>query len=219
MSKRLSFLQKGNGQVGRSSSSNASNEPAPPPAYREVPDAQAADLPTAEETDQVNLTAAFENLKISSGPSDPTVETCLAHLKLLFAFQSMKEDVGYTDGLWGLWDSLAGLPEQLKGSDEKPPKEKIQDKKLAVLSKIREKRWALFVARAVERYEAWWKSMPAFQLTEKHMETPAEYYLAFPTETSHAMQWSADKLPPLGMLWISYPISLKWTATISANTF
>lgn len=202
MSTRLSFLQKADGPTARSTSSSTSNEAAPPPAYHEaLPGEQAADLLTAEETDQVNLTAAFDNLKISSGPSDPTVETCLAHLKLLFALQSMKEDVGYTDGLWGLWDSLAGPPEQLKASDGKAPEEKIQDKKLAVLSKIREKRWALFVARAVERYEVWWKSMPGFPLSEKMMETPnAEYYLVFPTETSHAMKWSADKLPPLGML-------------------
>ncbi|KAI1025293.1 hypothetical protein LB505_009619 [Fusarium chuoi] len=35
----------------------------------------------------------------------------------------------------------------------------LEDKKKS-LSKVREKRWALFVARAVDRYEAWWDSLP-----------------------------------------------------------
>lgn len=205
MSKRLST--SGLARLGhrRSSSTNVStstSEPAPPPAYTAVRQDQApsADLPTADESEQVNLTAAFDNLKLTNSPGDPTPETCLAHLKLLFAFQSMKEEVGYTDGLFGLWDSLAGPPQTLKSLDEKTPQEKAQNEQLANLSKVREKRWALFVARAVDRYEVWWKSMPAYPLTEGlTADKGAGYYSTFPTDASQAMLWDANMLPPLGV--------------------
>ncbi|KAM7186669.1 hypothetical protein V8F20_011302 [Naviculisporaceae sp. PSN 640] len=207
MSKRLSI--SGLVRLGHRRSSNAStstNEPTGPPAYTTVRQDQPppADLPTAEETERVNLTAAFDNLKLTSNnPGSPTPETCLAHLKLLFALHSMKEEVGYTDGLFGLWDSLAGPPAVFKALDEKTLEEKAQDKQLAVLSKIREKRWAMFVARAVDRYQAWWKSMPASPLTEGVMaDKGAGYYSTFATDASQAMKWNANMLPPLDVLMV-----------------
>lgn len=192
MSRRLSIF----GRLGRRTSSATestaiSNENdgqeidgnlAPPPAYTTVDESATADL-----------TAAFDQLSLSNAVSDPTVDTCLAHLKLLFAIQSMKEEVGYTDGLWGLWDSLAGPLNHLEHtyadkkqtpSDSKKPLDKnlLEDadnaakKTLENLSKIREKRWALFLARATQRYEAWWKSLPGSQpLTEKDMEEDTSF--------------------------------------------
>lgn len=180
---------------------------APPPAYTTVDESATADL-----------TAAFDQLSLSNTASDPTVDTCLAHLKLLFAIQSMKEDVGYTDGLWGLWDARAGpldqlehayadkrkapsdakkiLKDELDGDDEKTAKKALEN-----LSKIREKRWALFLARATQRYEAWWKSLPGQPLTERDMEEDTAFgYETFPTDDSATFEWSEDKLPPLGML-------------------
>lgn len=215
MSRRSSIF----GRLGRSTSSATasiatSNEKdgqeidgklAPPPAYTTVDESATADL-----------TAAFDQLSLSNAASDPTVETCLAHLKLLFAIQSIKEEVGYTDGLWGLWDALAGPLDQLEHayadskktpSDSKKPfgdgptedEEKTAMKTLENLSKIREKRWALFLARATQRYEAWWKSLPGQPLTEEDMEEDTSYgYEAFPTDDSATFDWSEDKLPPLG---------------------
>lgn len=180
---------------------------APPPAYTTVDESATADL-----------TAAFDQLSLSSAASDPTVDTCLAHLKLLFAIQSMKEEVGYTDGLWGLWDSRAGPLDHLEHtyvnkkktpSDSKKPlgddlledDDKVAKKTLENLSKIREKRWALYLARATQRYEAWWKSLPGGQpLTEKDMEEDTSFgYEKFPTDDSATFDCSEDKLPPLGM--------------------
>lgn len=216
MSRRSSIF----GRLGRSSSSATasiatSNEKdgheidgklAPPPAYTAVDESATADL-----------TAAFDQLKLADAASDPTVDTCLAHLKLLFAIQSMKEEVGYTDGLWGLWDSLAGpldhieqtfadkkktpsdvkkpLVSELEGDDEKTAKKTLEN-----LSKIREKRWALFLARAAQRYEAWWKSLPGGQpLTETDMEEDTSFeYDTFPVHDSAPFDWREDMLPPLG---------------------
>jgi len=114
------------------------------PAINTVDDSEPTDL---------DLTAAFANLPIPLRPTNPSVETCLAHLKLLFAFQALREEVGYTDGLFGLWDArvLAGGGQQGPGRDRE---------RLERLGLVREKRWALYVARAVDRYATWWRTMP-----------------------------------------------------------
>jgi hypothetical protein len=184
----------------------------------------------ATDAENANLTGAFENLTLTDRPVDPNVETCLAHLKLLFAIQSMKEDVGFSDGLWDLWDAhagpvnpvLRGKPEKLKGKEKEPREkeeaepsveEKINDKNLETLSRIREKRWALFVARAVDRYETWWKSLmrmlPGRPLSEADMDkinSPA--YAGFPRDTNAAMAWTEFMLPPLGQWPVSTSVSI-----------
>ncbi|KAK1638610.1 hypothetical protein BDP81DRAFT_392061 [Colletotrichum phormii] len=40
-------------------------------------------------------------------PSFPTQDTCLAHLRLLTAFNRLKTETGYRDGLWNIWDVRA----------------------------------------------------------------------------------------------------------------
>lgn len=139
----------------------------------------------------------FETLSLSDIPSDPTPETCLVHLKLLFAIQAMKEDVGYTDGLWGLWDSRAGPVDP----SVQTVAEKTQDQQLQILSQLREKRWALFVARAVERYRAWWKLFGGRPLRKDDMAVKhSDVYIDFPGPVgSQAMSWREEMLPPLGL--------------------
>jgi hypothetical protein len=183
-----------------------------PPSFRDAQGAAGDDAAAA------NLTAAFENLNLSSLPADPTVDTCLAHLKLLFAIQWMKEDVGFTDGLFGLWDEMAGpvdpvfkaRPEKEKGgakeksaAPEPSAEERLRNENLKTLSQIREKRWALFVARAADRYETWWKSLvrmsPTRPLVESDMSVAGfELYADFPNRVDTFSHMSEDMLPPLG---------------------
>lgn len=208
MSKAASRLSK----LGMSRPSPTQNTPdqtasatAPPPAYSATENnppsttQSATDAVPGTQDEIANLTAAFETLSLPPGPANATADSCLAHLKLLFAIQSMKEDVGYTDGLFGLWDSLAG---PLDDKTEKPIAEKLKDKQLHTLSQIREKRWALFVARAVERYEAWWRTFKGKPLREDDMmsEFPTTEYLRFtdPPPASVVMHWEERMLPPLG---------------------
>ena len=189
---------------------------APPPAYndqagsRSVPD----DFPTEpqppgkDEVDAVNVSAAFDKLTLTDEPHKPDVDTCLAHLKLLFAIQTMKEEIGYSDGIFNIWDSRAEHPEYLElGELPQPPeapKQKsptgLEDSKLEALSKLREKRWALFVARAVDRYESWWASLPRDEeLTEDDMElSQCSKYSRFPDMPTARMIWHEYMLPPLG---------------------
>lgn len=190
-----------------------------PPAYAAVQPGQPA--PPSDAPD-VDITAAFANLSISSTPKDPTVETCLAHLKLLYALQSLKEDVGYMDGLWNIWDSRADGPDSdieaelppdsvpppaatvaadSKGSQEQNKIPSADAKKIR-LSKIREKRWALFVARAVDRYEAWWNVFPKTMLREADMnDNSGAKYHRFVDETAY-LRWTQEMLPPLDVLMV-----------------
>ncbi len=135
---------------------------------------------------------------------DVTESRCLVHLKLLHAINAMKEDVGYTDGLWGIWDSLVtdskGYsldPTGIHSDNEKAKMTEDEEKKM-MLSKLREKRWAIFVARAVDRYEAWWNAQEIMMLTEGDMTVKdGDNYMRFPS-TSRKFDWQVSTLPPLG---------------------
>ena len=168
--------------------------------------------PLQPDAPPVDLTAAFANLRLSNGPRDPDADTCLAHLKLLAAFQNMKEEIGYADGLWGIWDTRANDPNSAVSQGDVTPQDirndggmpnanqQPSDNKMAVLSKLREKRWAVFVARAVDRYETWWKSMYVPYLTERSMTAPNQpEYELFPT-TPDALDWGRMVMPPLGKI-------------------
>lgn len=152
-----------------------------PPAYSVEPKNDAAPSAIA-----VDLAPALGELSLSGAAAGkPTPDACLAHLRLLFAFQVLKNEVGYTDGLWEIWD------ERAKGSAQ-------------VLAALREKRWALYVARAVDRYGAWWQSFVPDMLLEADLVTPGvvgrtSRYVGFVQEAK-PMKWTEEMLPPLGKL-------------------
>ncbi len=139
------------------------------------------------ETPIEDLNAAFASLHLSEYPAAlPTTDECLAHLKLLSAFQVLKEDVGYTDGLFGLWDARC---------------EKVDEKdREKALASLHEKRWALYVTRAVDRFQDWWTKVICSskkRLEWKEMLTDHGAFARF-TEVQTRMSWRTDMLPPLG---------------------
>lgn len=163
------------------------------------------------------LSSTLSNLGIQTSIQDPSAITCLAHLKFIHAIAKLKESIGYTDGLFGIWDSRARynrfkakngtaefgavtsnyLFDQL--SHQGPGFSIVTDNgKSLALSKLREKRWAIYVARAVDRYEAWWSSM--FQLslkTSQLSEALSPAHEAFPV-AGDVLDCNNMVLPPLG---------------------
>ncbi|KAK0631466.1 hypothetical protein B0T14DRAFT_490016 [Immersiella caudata] len=218
MSRTTARLRKsGESSLSARGSTQSVDASAPPPAYSAVaapeasPSAAAASgrsppngATTEDPPEPVNVNAAFEKLSLANPTPSyfPTSDACLAHLKLLYAIQSMKEDVGYTDGLWSLWDSRAGPVANY--NPDRSIEERLQDKQLQVLSQIREKRWALFVARAVERYEALRKTFPARPLSEADMlATSSDAYIDFTKDNNPPrIEWTEDMLPPLDVLMV-----------------
>jgi hypothetical protein len=141
----------------------------------------------AQEVSDEELNAAFSSLSLTEEPSAfPTADECLAHLKLLSAFHGLKEDVGYTDGLFDLWDVRC---------------ERVDEKdRESTLSMMREKRWALYVARAVERFQDWWVKVlcpEKVRLTWKGMLADTPAFANF-TEVKYRMRWNREMLPPIG---------------------
>jgi hypothetical protein len=141
---------------------------------------------------ELNEQASRLRLDHSNQEVIPDVVSCLTHLKLLRAFEQLKQKIGYTDGLWDIWDSRS-------------------QGKIEILAKLREKRWAVYVARAVDRYEAWWKSFVPDMLTEKDMlkgESKGARSANFQSFTSahEPLRWSKEILPPPGEFpyWTKY---------------
>jgi len=171
MQKDASIFRENNFSVNESADGNDHRPPYEPPTQ------------TAAE----DLNAAFTSLHLSKYSSSlPTTDECLAHLKLLSAFQVLKEDVGYTDGLFELWDARC---------------EKLDEKDRAkALASIHEKRWALYIARAVDRFQDWWAKVLCsgkHRLEWKDMLTDHGPFARF-TEVQSPVSWRMDMLPPLG---------------------
>ena len=144
-----------------------------PPAYHDlnVPD----------------ITSGFASLNLSSRPSRnaiPTEEACIAHLKLLEALSTLRENISRQDGLYGIYDRF--VPEKA------PTEYKIQNQ-----SKIREKRWAVYVANAVRRFETYFQTLlpGSFMTTRAHMQ---EDYYSRMTSIVDQIDWTVENLPPLG---------------------
>jgi hypothetical protein len=152
-----------------------------PPSYAPV-DPETTQGPSVEE-----LNAAFSSLNLrATAPSFPNEDQCLAHLKLLSTFHILKEDIGYTDGLFNLWDAKC---ETVENRDE-------------TLARMREKRWTLYVARAAERFESWWLRVlcdlePSKRLEGKEMVVTCKPYSQF-TQRGQVQTWTTAMLPPIG---------------------
>jgi hypothetical protein len=183
----MSKLEK----VGTAADTEQSNNYASPPSYGAAPGTSLS----PEDLDQLN--SAFSSLNLPQIAYEVTPDTCLAHLKLLFAFQSLKETIGYTDGLWEIYDSRL-FPNRKNGAGASEKAEGLDDQTKKNLALLREKRWAIYVTRAVDRYESWWHSVPKNPLTEDDMSEESDKYTHFTRETPSAFSWNGDILPPLG---------------------
>nr|OQO18597.1 hypothetical protein B0A51_12085 [Rachicladosporium sp. CCFEE 5018] len=120
----------------------ARGRPSPPPApptYAENQQPPQYDLDDA--IPPPDITAGFSNLSLSGPSTDklPTVDETIAHLKLLECFYRLRQIVGKTDGAFSV-------------SNSPVPADAQRDELLVELA---EKRWAIYVARAVDRFDNW----------------------------------------------------------------
>lgn len=183
---RLSGLLSDEKTKRKSVGSEVSSQPGTSTTTANPPPSYSATDPLTD-AEEASLTTAFSTLNISASPSAfPEVDQCLAHLKLLYAFNNLKIEIGCTDGLFGIQDAWC---------------EKYAEKDDALAS-IREKRWSLYVARAVERYQAWWEKVlclreHANRLTCQDMINGSPDFVNF-TVGGTVQKWTMKMLPPLG---------------------
>ncbi len=148
------------------------NSDFPPPSYA-----------ANDENSIPDITAAFSNLDLRSFRK-PTADQCTAHLKLLEAFHQLREDVALNDGLFGLQDAFV-------------PSTENEQQRAELLTKIREKRWAVYVAKAAKRFQGWWEMViepSAQRLQQTNIPTIFEQA----PEAGSALLIDQDHLPPLG---------------------
>ena len=112
-------------------------------------------------------------------------DRCVAHLKFLAVLADLRDYISNNDGLFGLLDSEADrFPASLN----------------EVKARICEKRWAVYTARAVERYTKWWFTcLPASRppVTMKDLVSP-DYEDIVDCQTR--VLWDRHNMPPLGEL-------------------
>lgn len=137
-----------------------------------------------------DITAAFSNLKLSPS-AKPTPDVCIAHLKLLEAFHQLREDIPLVDGRFGIKDAFADVGESVEERTE-------------LLTKIREKRWQVYVSKAAERFERWWTTC----VEPHHGDTGMLGQSKLPNQSpdiGEQLVWNKDLLPPLGIVIQKHP--------------
>lgn len=146
----------------------------PPPAYT----AHAPENETAPD-----ITAAMSHLNLQ-GSVKPTVDQCIAHLKLLEAFNSLREDVATTDGLFGIQDDWASGD--------------VKREQAESLAQIREKRWAVYVAKAADRFAKWWQFCVETNAQKLELNKIPVLFKESPHRGA-ILSFDKNSLPPLGM--------------------
>lgn len=148
---------------------------AEPPPYSSQPPSAQASTSSAHAGGSVPATG---EMNFQPSPLEiPTPAECIAHLKLLHAFAKLRHDIGNTDGLYGISmedmdekqssNTFDGNPatndgaQQPGGEYEHDATQTATDsstpeRTAALAERIRDKRWSIFVAKAVDRYEKWW---------------------------------------------------------------
>jgi hypothetical protein len=189
---------------------------AEPPPYSADPPAQA----NARQDDRPNL----EHLVFDPSPLEiPTPSECIAHLKLLHAFAKLRHDVGNRG------DIVAS--------------EKIRNFDDSIAEKLREKRWVVFVTKAVDRFERWYETLPEVfrhSITTQNFDSTQTYKYCgprqngdwiltysvsnFPLEGDGLESQPSFQLPPLDvlMVWHAYMLNprvyLEDSIRLSHNT-
>lgn len=130
----------------------------PPPTYEEA------------EKQQYNV----EQPSDAVDPELPSPEDTIAHLKILECFSQLKQKIASTDGLFGISsdiipekDQTITPPKHAAHNDQTTPKTAPHnDKTSEILTLFAEKRWQVYVSRAVDRFAKW----------RYALEPDAEYY-------------------------------------------
>ncbi|CAG7937298.1 unnamed protein product [Penicillium nalgiovense] len=114
------------------------------------------------------------------------VDECITHLKLLSAIAKLRNFIKGTDKLFGIHD------DEIRNFSN--------NKQAQAAARIREKRWAVYVARAVDRFTIWWQSyLPSLKTSRiSTLNTASEANIA----------WSANMMPPLDVIMVWHAFML-----------
>lgn len=159
----------------------------PPPTYEEA------------ERQQHNVQHPLDAAN-SFAPLDPELPSPvdgIAHLKLLECFYRLKQKIASADGLFDISSDILGDIDQ-----NTPRKDAHNDKNNMMLTLLAEKRWQVYVSRAVDRFSRWRFSLEpdADYYTLRQAVTSEGAVLADRVKPENAQPLSLDtaNLPPIG---------------------
>ena len=158
----------------------------PSQTHRAKDSQSSIERPPSYSADQVEQPPLELKLNLTSPPpSNATVtrDQCVAHLKFLAVLADLRDSIASDDGLFGIFDSEAErFPESLNEAR----------------ARIREKRWAVYVARAVHRYNTWWTiGLPRSRQMATIADVESAKYEDI-VKCDTLVAWSPENLPPLG---------------------
>jgi hypothetical protein len=142
--------------------------------------------PTYSQTTEQLLAIPALSLSQDAGPAKYTTIThfeCIAHLKFLAALSDSRDTITSLPNLYGIPD---------------PSARQFSTQINEAWALVKEKRWAVYTAKAVQRYTTWWNhSVPASRPRPSvHQFTSSVYEDV--TVCNDPMSWTRDMLPPLG---------------------
>ncbi|KAF7587627.1 hypothetical protein BBP40_006991, partial [Aspergillus hancockii] len=147
------------------------------------------DLPAYDQVDQPQLVIPPLDLRNTAGLSacsTVTQDQCIAHLKFLAALADLRDSVTNIDGLFNIKD---------------PDPAVFGDDMNEAFARVKEKRWAVYTARAVDRYSTWWKQcVYSSYFCRKLSELRVHSYNSVTECLPH--KWSQGEMPPLDILMV-----------------
>jgi hypothetical protein len=131
-----------------------------------------------------------------------TPDQCIAHLKILSAIADLRDSVSRMDKLFSIDDRQIGA----FGDTARMTK---------AHALLREKRWEIYVARAVDRFTTWLMTCVNVDavgpnqglVTLADIEKGTTYHRL--PEWNYRITWDRDLLPPLGRSFLLYSVCLE----------
>lgn len=114
-----------------------------------------------------------------------STDQVVAHLKLLTVLADLRDTISSEDGLFGISDAAAELLSE--------------EARTEAQARIREKRWAVYTARAVDRYTKWWQTgLPSSHAPFTMTDLEQQDYEDQSTKCKSLVAWDINNLPPIG---------------------
>ncbi|KAK8213299.1 hypothetical protein M8818_002598 [Zalaria obscura] len=168
------------------SAQNTQNGHSPPPSYASPPDYDPEDVAPPPD-----LTAGFAKLRLAPGQDTvPMPDECTAHLKLLECFYRLRQKIGSSDGLFGISNSAL-----------RPLSEEPSFKEPEFLAKLAEKRWAIYVSRAVDRFARWRDAIaPTTAYLDMSIQQDLDAMGSYvnPSAEHPSIEFNREMVPPIG---------------------
>ncbi|KAF2226108.1 hypothetical protein BDZ85DRAFT_294466 [Elsinoe ampelina] len=156
--------------------------------------------PGRKDVPSSDINTAFTNLNLNSN-EDLTRGHCIVHLKFLESLYQLRKRIAHHDGLFGIKNSMfdAAVPEDGTSRNE-------------LHALVAERRWAVYLTRAVDRFERWRESIAPRTKYMQHFDIDKKDRITRMLDLSECDEHlviTVDHLPPIDvlMVWHAYMLN------------